>query len=1016
MAPVTRKSAAVGNGVNKKAPVRKPRATRSTQPEPTESWDFLEVDRQESHESDYINGDVTMDNVIATREDGSPNMDDAINPLREMAERVGREVETFAERLDQFLDGLPSRNKYEAAVELVEEFRDISAEAAHVLEEKHEREMAMQLRKEWSERAKLSTGSTTNNPFTLSTNNKLDGLANRRSESVKQWRHWQQEADLWELFRLVLDLHHNPDPNARQQEKERKLAELGPPHRYTSESHIYRRFLLSNDLANERSLVKRWLEQAVDHQETDLSGIMEELETKVKRGKGMWSHGWMHTREKVKHEKRLRSWPTSPGAPLPQIRNANGTELLVTTLDPDALSRQGRTVEKEDAYFERAMWIACWEMLRRGRSWREVSEWCADHKEGWRALSIGKGANPNEAASNAAWRKMCYLASQSGCSNEYEAAVYGLLGGSVKAVDKVCRSVDDTLYAYYNAELLRQFDQYLATNYPDRAPLTRKVSEDALRDPEEAIVALIKRLRTQPATGGEAVKPMKIIQSYLLANDTGSLIHTLGHAISYTDKLAGDKEEMIIHLEHFWSGEGNMPESEVALDPQTLRIVAHMAIILRVLSEEPLDGDDRDAEENVTVAYIQALRAAGKRDLIPIYASRLAVGRCVVSMARVLQDVTNDREQEDMLALMKNYKLDNLLVLNEQLMFLLDATVGKQMQNPKPIKMMEQTEIMTLYPGQRIVVDFLPEYATKDDEAIVRSLRWFYILDGHWRETFSRFSVALRKCLLAGRLACALSIVQEFPYDLISQRKSYPLLGRSMNLLEHEYPISKGESKLYSALVAQSKTYHDLEILVTTIRHLAEWRNIEHGYTGSSKKQRLDRAPEDVKEAKANIDESMAQILSGTVLWEGTDDDEIADLTRIREMYLTEVVIAYNSVLHTAGSIISRQSLIESMDLSVTIAAEESAGLAATIVKAGRMRELVRSFAASSKAMLILKDAGKEWKPRKEREGKDLSVWEIGPQVQLRGVEGLDVEDDLLDGEDGMDGLEVDGGNHLAEL
>ena len=50
------------------------------------------------------------------------------------------------------------------------------------------------------------------------------------------------------------------------------------------------------------------------------------------------------------------------------------------------------------------------------------------------------------------------------------------------------------------------------------------------------------------------------------------------------------------------------------------------------------------------------------------------------------------------------------------------------------------------------------------------------------------------------------------------------------------------------------------------------------------------------------------------------------------------------------------------------------------IVAAGRMRELVDSFAQTSKSMLVLKAEGKKWAPRKGREGKDLAIWEIGAQ------------------------------------
>lgn len=738
MPPVTRKVAANASGVAKKAPARKPRPTRPR--ETTESWGLYPAE----HEADdrRANSDIATfdDDIVATRE--PTDVDEALNPLREMAERVGREVETFAECLDEFLEHLPAHSKFDAVLGLVNEFKHISKDAAFKLEESNQRERADQLRKEWSEQAKLSTNTNT---FSASTATRFSSQTSQSSEKVKEWRQYKQEADLWELFDIVLRLHHNPDQQAVQQAKEEELEKLGRPHRYTSEGDIWERFLLSDDLARERSLVKRWLEDTVEHQESDLPGILEELEKRGSQGKGLWSAGWVNTREKIKGEKRLRSWPTSPGAPLPQIRNREGTELLVTTLDPDARSRQGRTLEKEDIYFERAMWIACWEMLRRGKSWDYVSEWCETRKEGWRALSMGRGSDASQNVSNAAWRKMCFLASQSTCSNEYEAAVYGLLGGSVKVVNKVCRSVDDKLYAYYNAILLRQFDQYLAVDFPDRAPLARRANEDVLQNPEEAILSLVAQLRQNPTTSTESIQPMKIIQSYLLAKDVGSFIHTLGYAIACLDSQNDTPTKMIVPLDHLSAGDGNVPEGEVAMDPQALRIATHMAVLLRVLSEEQMDDDTRDAEENVLVAYIQVLRLARKRDLVPLYASRLTTARSTVTMSQVLQDVTDMSEQEELLKLLVQYRLDSVKIVNEQLRFVIEQNLGDGIE--APLRMLEYNTTPITYPGQCIVNGFYNGDSTEQDEAVVRSLRWFWIIEGHWEETFAALSLALRKCL-----------------------------------------------------------------------------------------------------------------------------------------------------------------------------------------------------------------------------------------------------------------------------
>jgi len=357
----------------------------------------------------------------------------AADSLRDIADRVGKEVEVFAETLDRFFDNLPTaQDQYDAAHDLVLEFKGIAEMAVEDLKTGHEREVRDQLRTEWSEQAHLSafeSAGRANARMAFS-----GPAAARKREQVEELRLCQEEADTWELFRIVLETHYNPNTPSQDQEKEEKLSRLGNVHRYTPESELYDRFLLEDDLARERQMVKSWLEQTAEHQKSDVQGIVEELEERAGAGKGTWTRGWMHTREKIKAEKRMRTWPQPDSSPLPQIRRTDNSEMLVTSLDPDAPARQERTLEKQDAYIERAFWIACYEMLRRGKSWSEVCDWCEERKEGWRAVVMGKTMATSDAASGMAWRKMCFLASRSETVGDYEAAVYGLLGGNVEAV------------------------------------------------------------------------------------------------------------------------------------------------------------------------------------------------------------------------------------------------------------------------------------------------------------------------------------------------------------------------------------------------------------------------------------------------------------------------------------------------------------------------------------------------------------------------------------------------------
>ena len=773
MAPIARTSQA-GSGVGKK--VHRKRAPRR---EPSDSWELL-----------YHQGmDASAEDVVMNGEEqGEPpdmespvDVDEAVGPLRDMAERVGKEVETFSETLDAFFADLPTvSSRFEAAHDLVMNFMEIAMMTVNKLKGRYQRELSEQLKQEWSKEARISAATTTFKPFASTASSSLGG---KTAEQINELRKWQQEVDLWDLFRIMLDLHpFETDAQTLRAENKEKLEKLGRPNRYTSENDLWEQFILEDDLAQERHLIKQWLERTAENQSSDLQGIVEELETKAGRGKGLWSSGWMHTREMIKQEKRTTNWSNADDAPLPALKASGNNELLVTTLDPDALSRQQRALQKTDSYFERAMWIACWEMLRRGMPWAKICEWCDQRKEGWRAVCIGAAADLNDPKfSSAAWRLVCRQASQSSTASEYEAAVFGFLGGNVKAMQKVCRTVDDHLYAYYSSTLLQHFDNYVHAKCPRKATppqWRRSIADDSVQDPqraEEAISELIYRLRQSPSTKNESAQPMKIIQSYLLADEVGSLIHTVGAAIAETAALQGPEDMIFLRDREARTDGVTLPETEVALDPQTLRVAAHMSIVHRILSPDylaGLEGDELLEDENVLVAYIQALRAAGKRDAIPIYASRLQRGRYIVVLGRILQDITDDGERAHHLKLLQRYDLDIPDILTEQLRWMLEHSLQGEYPQ-RPLSMLESSPETKLHPGQQIRVKCLDDEISLEDEAGVNALRWWLLMRGEWKLTFDALTGALQRALRKFWFACypssstKLTILQSLAVSLV---------------------------------------------------------------------------------------------------------------------------------------------------------------------------------------------------------------------------------------------------------
>lgn len=761
MAPATRRSQS--GAIARKASARKP-ATRNT----SSSWQFQSTNDHD--DSSDEGGESVRESTEVTEShpnshanglnDGAMDVEEAVKPLREMADKVGREVERFAEAFDQFISELPMQeNKYEAAKEVVLDFKFIAEDAANELRRNYQRERMEQLRKEWSQRAQLSANGSA---ATTSLGSKGSIMSGIRAEKAQELRQWQQEADIWRLFSFVLDFWYNQD--ARRKTNADQLASLPSPHRFTKESDLWDRFLLGNEIAMEHSVLKEWLEQTADHQETDLQGIMQELEARSGVNGGSWNKGWLSTREKIKGQKRVRSWPDPSESVLPQIRSSSN-DILVATLDPDAPARQGRKLEAADQSFERAVWIACWEMLRRGKPWEEILAWCQERNEGWRAAILAPTASESEALSNIAWRKMCYLASETPCSCDHEAAVYGLLGGNVKAAQKVCRTTDDHLFAYYSCTLVRQFDLWLQNNFASRVPslaVKRKGVEDVLDQEGTAldlIADFINQLRNADADVKEdSLRPFKIIESYLLLNDAEGLAMGVGVAISDLDQLRGGHEEAVMRVRP--PPEKLPVQHVIALNSHALRVATHIWLVVMAIemhfNQEGLKY--RDQEENVLVAYVQALRFAGKRELAPAYAARLQPARAVVTMSRVLQDVSRPEEQETIVRLMGEVGISVQSVLVEQLRWVLEDRFRKQGKAEPLFKILEDCEVSKLHPGRRIINGSVREELTPADIAVVQCLGWFQLVKGHWALTFKSLAQALQACLSKCRLSP--SIVQ----------------------------------------------------------------------------------------------------------------------------------------------------------------------------------------------------------------------------------------------------------------
>ena len=402
-----------------------------------------------------------------------------------MADRVGKEVEKFAERVDYWhTHGNDSaKAKHKATLQLVDSFKHAADSTVKELKKQSGAENKGELQKgilrriqDMADEERPDGGDRTAR-LTQATGLTAEVSSIPPSTRVQELRHWQAEAATWDLLRIIIE-HYHPEPGTDVAALKRsQLAKVGGATRYSPNTEIWLRFLLEDDEAKEKELILRWLQQSAKNTESDIDSITKQLEQQSKKDTATWTSGWLDTKAKVKYAK-LRQGTDRPLTPDYELLSNDGRLSLTTQLDPDAPGRQKKALDYSDEFYERALWMVCYEMLRRGVPWGDISEWCKAKSEGWRAVSTGAASEPHvDGAPNLSgptagflFRRMCVFAAN-GYLTQYQAAVYGLLSGSQKSVLAVCRSWDDHLYARYNALLLSRFDNYLITNYP------RKVSQ-----------------------------------------------------------------------------------------------------------------------------------------------------------------------------------------------------------------------------------------------------------------------------------------------------------------------------------------------------------------------------------------------------------------------------------------------------------------------------------------------------------------------------------------------------------
>ncbi|KAK3310350.1 nuclear pore protein 84/107 [Chaetomium strumarium] len=906
--------------------------------------------------------------------------------------RAGEEVDYFAAQLDRYntdLDGSPAEKRAQV-FKLVDSYYTYTRKRVDRLRERQSRERSARGRVNWQREG--------------SGDMDIDEVdeGNDPVASPEQLRRLEEEAQTWDLLRRILPLRYR-DASVSQQ----KMTD-GASTR--TRRQWWNEFMVSDSVARERKIVLEWLQSSASYG-PPIDEVVSELQQSAERG-DIVAHGWLHTRHKIKLQKSVNGYqgvldPNDATAAQSHL----GSKTLITQLDPDAVTRQARKLERQDEFFEHAIWLGCFEMLRRGCSMSEIREWCSERMELWRAASIAPLplSNPEDEeqhdfdpGSLVLWRRMCFAAAREGGTGDHDRAVYGLLAGDIASVEKVCKSWDDFLFAHYNALLRTQFDLYLAKHGGDSAanaaehfPSFNAVLHHS--DPMTVSKRLIASLETDPRTSREAIRTAKALQGAIVANEVDRHLFyqgvTLSRHANQKQKSKLIPEVPLPSLEHF-KQEKYFDLSE----HDGLRILAHVLIIISTLDR--LTGFTKDrgplqvrhqAQENIIAAYISYLRLANLEELIPLYCSKLHGTRLYETLSRNLIHIVDVDARAHQLAIMRQLGLDLAEFAKSQPLMYLEDVRDKSLrcEATGQFKILESGP-PTLKYGRIVKPDFFgedAEFVDQEDELIIRAMEWLMHVPGLLVETCT-YAIRVYKYLLKRmRLRAARAFSDRVPgREIVRTKSPTPVREASEDSGPDWFEeFSNGEftAEFLEAcqlgkdqLVTLVRNVWELECLVRALDSMETLSSLAglSREESSTSREMWQHTSQEVRSAKA----CMQPVLKNWLLVSNEVDK---DFQQLREAYIPETVLAYISCLHFAGTSLSRDNLLECMELAAVIA-EKGSDVAQEFMRCGRMKELVEAFASCSKALAIWTSDKKasQANSKKIREmGWSRELWSVRP-------------------------------------
>lgn len=702
---------------------------------------------------------------------GSGPFDQPKTPLNPFGDE-GIECEQYAVKLDELLPekGADAETVWSRAMQLAREYHSMARSTLDSLQRQRGIATAAQSgsRREVEDvNMDLQELEDTRSPTGA------DDLA-RLNETI---RDWQLESQTWDIFEsMSSELYSKPqrDRSSTKVPQDQLLNSSLP----TSEQQLQKLFFLGDDRARTRAIVLEWLKRSAASERDSIDDTLDKWASQADQNINIVSQGWLDTREEIKRQKRS----TGQVGPI-ALQNAgqsfDGTNGTITQLDPDAITRQQRSLQPADQAYESYVWMGCYEMLRRGQSWEEIRQWCQDKKEGWRAVSMGGEAidwdwsvsnldstqhlvvsdsysQAGSQGSNARlksrflWRVMCLATARRSGGNAYERASYGILSGDLTVVKAVSTDWNDALFAHLNASLHQGFTTFVATNYPTLLPDSTALRGLRLEDDttpsagSEEMSSLADRLRRSMTLADDIDSPFKNIQAAIISDSIGSEVARLTETILLSSFKAqpstnGHRQSLMNHKPSYPT---NGEPSSAAPNAQLLRVLVHVALLHNLLTHKNRTSHTQDeGVAQLIELYVKHLHSDGKLDMIPLYASLLPESKQKLLLGSIVIRIGDRLSKENFLNLMELNGMDVKAVVTEEIRRSISELKFPDLNDTRAspfIKCLVDDVNDSSEVGCGVKNIELGTELDTEDLILIQSLEWLLYIDGVLAETFER--------------------------------------------------------------------------------------------------------------------------------------------------------------------------------------------------------------------------------------------------------------------------------------